>query len=171
MKNTYENMPIKKEIEDAQNKLCLSEKEFTQVNPNISDEILDHIESAYFDGRFSNLQWPWEHIKQEHYSICFSYDKGFTYLDSLISVNEDVYFIVEEYSSSPIFWVYKGKINSIIKIIGECIGFEYYISPLNYQWLLCENHNSRLIGSGIEVINKMKELESQLINKGSLEKL
>lgn len=55
----------------------------------------------------------------------------------------------------PTYPILDATPDEIMKIIGECFAFEYYLVPKSKGWLICENHHGRVIGVGTEVIRKM----------------
>ena len=61
--------------------------------------------------------------------------------DNIIADDEVCYFIAE----LDLIHVFKLSVRNIIKILGECSFFEYYIADLKIQKLLCETDHGDLL--------------------------
>ena len=59
------------------------------------------------------------------------------------------------------FVVCEGSIEDIRDVIGECFGFEYFVTPKDLDWLLCENHHDVLIAVGDAVRARLIEMASR----------
>ena len=92
-------------------------------------------------------KWWWEDFKDYSFSID-DLEMPFKHIEEYIpNLESKVWFIVED--DEEVFYpVYICSPKIIGQLIGECFGFEYYIIDINIKWLICENHHSRLIGSG-----------------------
>lgn len=101
--------------------------------------------------------WYWEHFK-DGYSIDYPNYDAYRDLARLVDEKEKVWFLAQEkYKQKPKFWVYEGLIKPIQVVLENCTRFEYYIVSKKYSWLLCENHHGFLIGTGEQMIAKMKD--------------
>jgi len=112
-------------------------------------ELLEHFVSG------GDRRWWWESFKQESRSCTYSDGKGFKRLGQFVpDVDEKVWFMIEDdqLATYPIF---EATPNEIMKIVGECFAFEYYLIPKSKAWLICENHHGRVIGVGAEVTRNM----------------
>ena len=73
----------------------------------------------------------------------FSFDDEFQYQRiSQFFDNNDVCYLITELDTIHLF---KLSVRNIIKIIGECSFFEYYITDLKMQNLLCETDHGDLL--------------------------
>lgn len=135
-----------KEINEAVRKLNLSNSEIRLLDYDIGESIYyDCLEHFVKSG--DRRCW-WEDFKQHAFTIN-DLEFPFKHLDKYLPIDNDeyVWFMVED-NQEEYYPIYECKPLVIKEIIGECFGFEYYIISRNKKWLICENHHSRLIGSG-----------------------
>ncbi|HMU04188.1 MAG TPA: hypothetical protein PJ990_11205, partial [Saprospiraceae bacterium] len=92
-------------------------------------------------------KWWWEDFKDISFSID-SLEKPFEHLEEYIPDIESKVWLMVEDDEEYFYPIYICSPKIIGKLIGECFGIEYYIIDINLKWLICENHHSRLIGSG-----------------------
>jgi hypothetical protein len=98
-------------------------------------------------------RWWREAFSLPSESIAYDDGKGFEKLNQFVpDFKELVWFVVEDdqLSHYPIF---EASTDNVMKILGECFAFEYYLVPRDKSWLLCENHHNRIIGVGNQVVS------------------
>lgn len=73
----------------------------------------------------------------------FSFDDEFQYkrINNFFDNDEQCYFIIELDS----IHIFKASVRNIIRIIGECSFFEYYVLDLGLDKLLCETEHGDLL--------------------------
>ena len=73
----------------------------------------------------------------------FSFDDEFQYkrINNFFDNDEQCYFITELDS----IHIFKASVRNIIRIIGECSFFEYYVLDLGLDKLLCETEHGDLL--------------------------
>ena len=145
---------VTEEINKALALLNIQSEKFSLLSDNEGEIIINDLLKSFVTG--ANRKWWWEAFSHPQYSIVFSDGKGFEKIKNFVpNSNEMVWFVVEE-DQLPLYPIYEACASDIQKVIGECYGFEYYIVSKTKNWLLCENHHSRMIGVGDEVIQNMK---------------
>ena len=145
---------ITEEINGAIKTLSVKENEFKRLPDSEAKSLYYELLETFVDG--GDRKWWWESFKNKTKSLVFNDNKGFERLLSFIPNNkEKVWFIAEE-DQMEFYPIYEGTPEAIVKIIGECYAFEYYIIPKSKEWLLCENHHNTVIGSGEAVVNQME---------------
>jgi hypothetical protein len=136
---------IKEEISIAIKSLGLTSEDIIgldyETGKKIFSECLNHFVKS------GDRRWWWEDFKQYSFSIDH-YEKPFEHLNELIpDLNKKVWLMVED-DQEEYYPIYDCNPKIIKDLIGECVGFEYYIIAKDKKWLICENHHSRLIGAG-----------------------
>ena len=102
-------------------------------------------------------RWWWESFSKPSESITFDDGKGFERLCQFVpNTNEIVWFVVED-DQLPYYPIFEATPENVVKIIGECFAFEYYLVAKDKSWLLCENHHSRIIGIGDSVVQSIEQ--------------
>lgn len=140
------------EVENAIKNLGLN-NEVRLVSGNPQDTY-NEIYTAFVSK--NDVYWWWEHFIDESESISFNDSMGFKAIGDLVpDTSEILWFIVED-SQLPHFPIFEASTNNIIKIIGECFAFEYYLVPKTKSWLLCENHHDYVIGVGEAIVQSIK---------------
>ena len=139
------------EINHAMSKLAIRPSDFRLLSENESEALYQELLEHFVEG--GDRRWWWESFSKPSESVTFPDNKGFERIIELVpDPAERVWFVVEE--NQMLFYpIYEATPETIQNVIGECYGFEYYIIPKNRDWLLCENHHSRVIGLG-EIINR-----------------
>ena len=145
---------LTEEISDAINTLSINENEFKRLPDHEAKPLYYELLETFVEG--GDRKWWWESFKNKTTSIVFDDNKGFERLLSFIPNNKEKVWFVAEEDEMPFYPIYEGTPESIVRIIGECYSFEYYIIPKSKEWLLCENHHNTVIGSGESIVNKMQ---------------
>ncbi len=105
--------------------------------------------------------WLWNGLKSDY--VSFSDFPGWPeeHLDKIIEPGELIWFIVNEtINEQTKFWLYEGKINTILEIIQEIHFDELYFISKKYEWLICINHHDYLIATGGDMPDKLVKLHS-----------
>ncbi|MGG2134559.1 DUF6756 family protein [Bacillus sp. S2(2024)] len=149
---------VRTEINSMLKENMIPKELLSEVGIHQWENIIQKFEQAFIKkSHYTNqISWYWLFLKSDGYSVHFIDDDAYKHLHKLVDENERIFFMVEEKSAKPKFWVYEGNITMIQKIIDETFAFEYYIFSKKFEWLLCENHHGILIGFGDKIIEKMK---------------
>jgi len=154
---------MRQQINLAAAALCLKPTEFRQIRVHQYQDILlsiiDHFTTLGRKGW--NAPW-WDHFKGVEIGIHTT--DAYKLLPELVPSEERVWFVAEDWGRNKRdggFWLFEGKIQAIVSVLGEMFGFEYYVVSKKFEWLLCENHHDILIGVGQPMVDKMRELKSR----------
>lgn len=136
---------VKIEISNAVKNLNLQQTDICLLEEK-SNETL-YFELLNYFVKSGDRRWWWEDFKEESITF-FDYEKPFEHLIDIIpDLSKNVWLMVED-DQEDYYPIYDCNPSNIGQIIGECFGFEYYVISKNKDWLICENHHSRLIGIG-----------------------
>jgi hypothetical protein len=115
---------------------------------------------AAIENRFSRApgkRWIWEHLSGDSVSRRFEDDRAFARLPAVVpDLAEPLLFLPG--SNEPVAHAYRGTIDAIADVIGECSAFEYLIAPNDLAWLICENHHGVLVAVGEPVATRLRAL-------------
>ncbi|MBK8393857.1 MAG: hypothetical protein IPL26_01235 [Leptospiraceae bacterium] len=159
---------MRQEIEKLRKEMNISLDDFKPIGINQWQEIQKTIEKNFVKlTHYTNkFHWYWACFSQDSYSIqCKIHPHK--YLDKVFEKENDLlFFVSDQVHETPKFWFYKGKLPAIQKIIEEsyCIG-EYYFASERMDWLLCVNHHHYLIGTGDDMVERIKQLEKEILLK------
>ena len=125
------------ELKEAINSLD-NKNEVMEIQNLAKDNIIADIMNKFVIG---NPRVWWLAFKKKPKS--FSFDDEFQYQRiSQFFDNNDVCYLITELDTIHLF---KLPVRNIIKIIGECSFFEYYVTDLKMQNLLCETDHGDLL--------------------------
>ena len=125
------------ELKEAINSLD-NKNEVMEIQNIAKDNIIADIMNKFVIG---NPRVWWLAFKKKPKS--FSFDDEFQYQRiSQLFDNNDVCYLITELDTIHLF---KLPVRNIIKIIGECSFFEYYVTDLKMQNLLCETDHGDLL--------------------------
>lgn len=110
----------------------------------------------FVDG--GDRRWWWEAFSQPSESITYDDGKGFEQLNQFVPDSKEVVWFVVEDDQLPYYPIFEASTENVMKIIGECFAFEYYLVPRDKSWLLCENHHNRIIGVGKQVVSAIQRV-------------
>ena len=115
---------------------------------------------ASIDGRFSSspgARWIWEHLRPKGTSCQFAAGRAFTRLAEIVpsEIEQLLFFAGSDKAPKA---TYRGTIDAIAAVIGDCSFFEYLIVPLSTDWLVCENHHGAVIAVGDPVESRLRML-------------
>lgn len=158
-----ERLDFRVDIEKALKTTGLSSNDFKLVNPYEYEKVLVAILDKFttLGKKGLNCSWLWNSFKDPKSSIQLDYPPP--YLKKLVALEEKVWFVAENQGRTKQhgnFWLYEGKVATIIDILGEMYSFEYYIVSKKFEWLLCENHHEILIGVGSSMVERIEQLRS-----------
>ena len=126
-------LELKESINSLDNK-----NEVMEIQNIAKDNIIADIMNKFVIG---NPRVWWLAFKKKPKS--FSFDDEFQYQRiSQFFDNNDVCYLITELDTIHLF---KPPVRNIIKIIGECSFFEYYVTDLKMQNLLCETDHGDLL--------------------------
>ena len=125
------------ELKEAINSLD-NKNEVMEIQNIAKDNIIADIMNKFVIG---NPRVWWLAFKKKPKS--FSFDDEFQHQRiSQFFDNNDVCYLITELDTIHLF---KLPVRNIIKIIGECSFFEYYVTDLKMQNLLCETDHGDLL--------------------------
>ena len=143
---------ITEEIQSAINSLNLNAL-VKRVDASIEEELFYDLLNTFVEG--GDRRWWWEAFKAP--SDFFCPESGYEALTSLVpDIYEKVWFVVEDDQLSY-YPIYEATTDQVVKIVGECFSYEYYLIPKDKRWLLCETHHNSIVGIGKEVIRKIEQ--------------
>ncbi len=137
---------------------------------NVSDFSLVSLhkyESVLIDilDRFTSLgkkgldhYWWWDSFNQSHVTAMPTYAPNA--IEKFFDRNEKVWFVAEDWHASKkagCFWLYESSLGSVIKVLNEMYGFEYYIVNRKMEWMIGENHHDILFALGGHAIKTVME--------------
>ena len=126
-------LELKETINSLDNK-----NEVMEIQNIAKDNIIADIMNKFVIG---NPRVWWLAFKKKPKS--FSFDDEFQYQRiSQFFDNNDVCYLITELDTIHLF---KLPVRNIMKIIGECSFFEYYVTDLKMQNLLCETDHGDLL--------------------------
>ena len=142
---------VSQEISTAIKTLKYSEEQIKLLDFDTGKELYYELLDWFVNS--GDRRWWWEDFKQDSFEFQ-EYERPFEKLDDIIpDLKEKVWLMVED-DEEEFYPIYDCIPSIIGKIIGECIGFEYYVIDKNKGWLICENHHDRLIGIGQKLKDK-----------------
>lgn len=145
---------VLEEILGAIQKLSMSGK-FHLLGESETEILYKDLVNTFVNG--GERKWWWESFSKPSMSVKFDNDKAFSEITSIVPDEREIVWFVVEDDQLPYYPVFEAMPWDIVKVIGECFAFEYYIIPKSKQWLLCEDHHNYLHGIGAQVIEKMKK--------------
>ena len=141
------------EIHHAKLTLGVTDAQIRLVPDDEASVIIRGVESHFVTS--SGRRWWWEDFRGEFVSLHFPDGQGWRRLSELVpSAEEMVWFIVENIEPTN-FLVYETTVMVAQQVIGECSGFEYYLTPKGFAWLLGENHHDVVFAVGEPVVTTL----------------
>ena len=125
------------ELREAINSLD-DKAEVIEIQNVAKDNIITDIMNKFVVG--TPRVW-WLAFKRKPKSISFDDEFQYQRINQFFD-NNDVCYLITELDTIHLF---KLSVRNIIKIIGECSFFEYYITDLKMQNLLCETDHGDLL--------------------------
>ena len=151
-------------VAEAVKTLQISQDDFHLISLYKYEEVLVSVlnEFTTLGKKGLNCGWWWNDFKQPKASVYLDYPPGI--LEQLIPSDEVVWFIAEDSSyqkKNGFHWVYEGKLKTVVAVLGEMYGFEYYIASKKLKWLLGETHHNVLVGTGDYIVDKIESYKAQ----------
>jgi len=164
-------MDVRAQIATAVKELGLNQNDFELVSLYDYEAVLTSILEKFTTLGKKGLSstWWWEHFKGERFTIQADYAPAI--IAQILPPDESAWFVVEDWPRTKKqgnFWLYEGKLSAVLAVIGEMYGFEYCIVAKKFDWLLCENHHSVLIGVGEAIIKKLRLLDEVTLEPSAL---
>ena len=125
------------ELREAINSLD-DKAEVIEIQNVAKDNIITDIMNKFVVG--TPRVW-WLAFKRKPKSISFDDEFQYQRINQFFNDDEVCYLITE----LETIHVFKLSVRKIIKILGECSFFEYYITDLKFQNLLCETDHGDLL--------------------------
>ena len=138
------------EIESAITKLGL-EKDVMRLEDDEAKAAYLDLLATFVEGE--DRRWWWESFKKPSKSKVYEDGKGFERLTEIVPDSKELIWFIAEESQLPYYPIFEASTENVVKIIGECFAYEYYIVPKHKRWLLCENHHDVVLGIGDEVVS------------------
>jgi hypothetical protein len=130
---------INAEIKRAAAEAAVDVKELT-------DSECQHIRQALLQKYTSGLtDWPlwiWEHVQDEYATQC---PDGWRAIGDF-AADSDVVLFFNPKDDQSIFLFHSGR--DVVRVLGECSGFEVYFTDLGTSFLLIYNHHDYLVACG-----------------------
>ena len=144
---------VSKEIETAIKVHSLVENEFKKIEDSIASTLYFELLETFVKG--GNRLWWWESFRKNAITIDPKDNKGYECIKQIVPDSKELVWFLAEEDELPFFPIYEGTTDAIVKVLGGCFAFEYYLIPKNKNWLLCENHHNEIIGVGETIENRM----------------
>jgi len=162
--NSFMWTELRQNIETIRQENKIHASEFKPVDILSWRQIQEKIVTTFCNvqGHKANYNALWEDFKNETYAVQFFRNWPFDSLTQLVDHSEKVWlFINEPVEGKTKFWFYEGKIETIVFVLGESFVDEVYVASKKYEWLLCINHSDILIATGLNMPDKLRQLEKQ----------
>lgn len=133
---------IETEIAQAVSELRIPPEEFARCDTEKSVAVIKTTKRNYVSGSPVVWWFALRHVvERRHFP-----DGGFRHISDYIPASDkDCWFIPELHEAYPL--VYEAQISQLECVIGNCIGFAYYIVGKDYGWLLAESDSDELFFS------------------------
>lgn len=143
---------VQTEIQTASTALELSPERFLQLPDSEAEQVYRTALSRFVTSAFEP-RWWWEYLREPQAGFHHIKDShGFRLIPKLVpDADAPVYFIVED-TGAPFYPVYLTTARIAAAVIGECFGYEYYICPPDFSWLIGENHHDVIFGTGESIV-------------------
>ncbi len=121
----------------------LANLKFDFVSLHRYQDILDQVAERFLNRgkRDLNKIWLWNEFRNETGSS--QPEDVISELAVLLEPQTSYWFIASDENGK--YWVAESNGISIVTVLKEMYGFEYYILDRHMTWILCENHHGMLI--------------------------
>jgi hypothetical protein len=104
--------------------------------------------------------WMWENRISDRFDHYSKNTSGFEAIREVLPAamdhDESVWFFIEDsFRLKTKFWGYSGDIHSLLLLLGELPGCDYYIVSKKLRWVVGENHSDVLFAYG-EIAEKFR---------------
>ena len=144
---------VQTEIQAAVTTLALLSEQFRQLPDAEAERVYRACLSEFVTASFEPTWW-WEHLREPR-AYCDPTNGTFAFdllCDLVPDSDSPCYFIAED-GEAPFYPVYLSTPRIAASVLSECYFFEYYITPLDRTWLICETHHDRNYGVGEPVVH------------------
>jgi hypothetical protein len=117
--------------------------------------LYDAIEARFASS--TRARWIWEHFRTPGVSYQLAGDGVFGALAEIVP-SATALLLYFPGSDEDVVAAYRGTIDAIVAVIGDCSFHEYVVSPLGAEWLVCENHHGVVIAVGEPVESRLRSL-------------
>jgi hypothetical protein len=150
----------------AQLLLCLPELRLGRSEPARRSLLADEARRLYdaIEQRFASstgARWIWDHLRNPGVSRQLAGDGAFERLAEIVP-NATAQLLYFPGSDEDVVAAYRGTIDAIAAVIGDCSFHEYVVSPLGAEWFVCENHHGVVIAVGEPVESRLRMLSRYL---------
>ena len=138
------------EVHRAVTALALRDDQIRLLSPYQYRQVLGQVAEAFLTVGTKGLgyYWWWEVLREPHVSR-HTGSSSLAVLSSLLPSDETVWFLANDTSKKQdAFWVYEEKTGSIVRVLRECYGFEYFVVSKRLDWLVGEHHSEVLVAAG-----------------------
>lgn len=115
---------------------------------------------AAIEHRFATstgARWIWEHLRNPGVSRQLAVDQAFERLAELVP-DPTAQLLFFPGSDEDAASAYRGTIDAIATVIGDCSRYEYVVAPLGIEWFVCENHHDVVFAVGEPVESRLRTL-------------
>ena len=137
----------------------LQSDDFCMVSPARWRALLTRIMRKFTGSADTKRLWIWNDLTGDVETLQAT--DGPNNILSMMGAKSDVWFIAEDWSGKKeegCFWVFSGKLSSVVAVLGDLHAFEYAIVDKKLEWIICENHHNILVASGEPAVSKLREL-------------
>jgi len=124
-----------------------------ELTPSESEKIHVDVSNKFAQG---TQDWMWEHLESK---VSIQDPDAWKWINDYIK-DFQVIMLFNSKEEGTVFRFFDS--NEIIPILGNTSGFEFYLTDIKYNYLLCFNHHDYLIASGtaqnwLETLIKTKQ--------------
>ena len=131
------------EVNRALGELALPESEIRKCGQQESSVVQQTAMEKFVNG---NPRVWWLALKRPAQSFHIIDGRGYQRLREFIPQDEERCWFMPEIDDE-VLPVFHATVNAVMKVLGECFAFEYYLVGNNFHWLLIENDHNEIIFS------------------------
>jgi hypothetical protein len=122
---------------------------------------IEHKIINFFTGTNGGFTWMWENKILKKFDSYAKQIDDYEILEDIIKnnigQNELLWIFLEDsINGQSKYWGYSGKIDDIIKLLGDIFLNDFYIVSKKLKWIIGQNHEDILFGYG-EIAKKLEE--------------
>jgi hypothetical protein len=153
------------EIATAQLTLRISEEVFHAWSASGGDHVVQSVRQRFLTHPERPSVFWWDQELRKQACAVLVDGPGLHQLSYLVpSVEKGVWFITNTEGAGPgePIAVYEATVPAVQQILSEVRGHhEYYLTPKQLTWMLCENHHGQIIATGAPVVERLLEYMRQ----------
>jgi hypothetical protein len=153
--------PLRETLQEIAVNLALPADRFRLLGPYEYRPVLEEIAERFLNvgKRGVSYQWWWENLKGESESL--QTEAPYKLLPKLLPQRKRLWFLAHDSGKKHgALWVYEADAEAIFQVLESSFGFEYYIVPKRYEWLLCETHHDILVAVGAPMIEALSRVKA-----------